>query len=70
LLRLTDTSFYIYICVEHFGMANIKNETHTLITGINKPEFLLSTIAVLFRWNSVKWTRWKSAERKKLNLCV
>jgi len=23
-LRLTDTSLYIYICVKHFGMANIK----------------------------------------------
>jgi len=23
---LTDTSLYIYICVKHFGMANIKNE--------------------------------------------
>jgi len=24
LLYLTDTSLYIYICVKHFGMANIK----------------------------------------------
>ena len=24
LLCLTDTSLYIYICVKHFGMANIK----------------------------------------------
>ena len=24
---LTDTSLYIYICVKHFGMANIKRET-------------------------------------------
>jgi len=24
-LCLTDTSLYIYICVKHFGMANIKN---------------------------------------------
>ena len=25
LFCLTDTSFYIYICVKHFGMANIKH---------------------------------------------
>ena len=24
LLYLTDTSLYIYVCVKHFGMANIK----------------------------------------------
>jgi len=24
---LTDTSFYIYICVKHFGMANIKKKS-------------------------------------------
>jgi len=26
LLCLTDTSLYIYICVKHFGMANIKKK--------------------------------------------
>ena len=30
LLCLTDTSLYIYICVKHLGMANIKY-THTYI---------------------------------------
>ena len=27
---LTDTSLYIYICVKHFGMANIKFTTFML----------------------------------------
>jgi len=39
-LCLTDTSLYIYICVKHFGMANIKKNnprvnllTHTSLMG-------------------------------------
>jgi len=28
LLCSTDTSLYIYICVKHFGTANIKNRIH------------------------------------------
>jgi len=36
LLWLTDTYLYIYICLKHFGMANIKQRTPLPQDGINK----------------------------------
>ena len=36
---LTDTSLYIYICVKHFGMANIKEKLpHNIQKPGNYPE--------------------------------
>ena len=31
LLCLTDTSLYIYTCVKHFGMANIKKKKYICV---------------------------------------
>ena len=38
MLCLTDTSLYIYICVKHFRMANIKYYCGRFRYGLNKTE--------------------------------
>jgi len=34
LLCLTDTLWYIYICVKNFGMANIKKKESGILWGV------------------------------------